>query len=63
MEISAKRFSFFSSCSPNTILKLLQMFKTQQIKDKKKTITTFRTPSTPSHFKSSQIPKAYMFLF
>ena len=35
------------------------MSETQRIKDKKKTITTIRNPSIPSHSKSSQTPKAY----
>jgi len=48
MEISTKRFSLYSFFSLNTILKLLQMSKTQRIKDKKKTITTFRILSQTS---------------
>jgi len=40
----------------DTILKLLQSPKTQRIKYKKKTITTFRIPSTPFCPKSSQNP-------
>ena len=59
MEVSAKRFSSFSSCSPDTILKLLQSSETQRIRYKKETIITFSAPLTPSHSKSSQTPKAY----
>jgi len=55
IEVSAKRFSFSILPALDTILKLLQMFKTQEIKDKKKTITTFRILSTPSHSKSPQV--------
>ena len=61
IEISAKRFSS-SPCSPDTILKLLQMSETQKMIDKKETITTFRIPSTLSHSKSPQSPTAYTFL-
>jgi len=42
IEVSAKRFSLFSHSVPDTILKLLQSPKTQGIKYKKETITTFR---------------------
>jgi len=59
IEISTKRFSSSSPCSPDTILKLLQMSETQKIKDKKKTITTFRIPLTSSHSKSLQSSIAY----
>ena len=48
MEISTKRFSLYPFCSLNTILKLLQMSKTQRIKDKKKTITILRILSQTS---------------
>jgi len=59
IEVSAKRFSFFSPSAPyapDTILKLLQSPETQGIKYKKETITTFRIPSTPFCSKSSQNP-------
>ena len=58
IEISTKRFSSFHSAL-NTILKLLQSSETQGIKFKKKTITTFRIPSTPSCSKFSQNPTDY----
>ena len=53
IEVSAKRFSFFSHSVPDTILKLLQSPKTQGIKYKKETITTFSIPLTLSCSKSS----------
>jgi len=62
MEISAKRFPFFSHPAPDTILKLLQNPETQGIKYKKKTITTFRIPLTPFCPKFSQNPTDYVFL-
>ena len=62
MEVSAKRFSSFYP-APNTILKLLQSFKTQGIKYKQETITTFRIPLTPFCPKSSQNPTNDVFLF
>jgi len=52
MEVSAKRFLFYPSCVPDTILQLLQMSETQNIKREKKTITTFGISLTPSHTKS-----------
>jgi len=55
MEVSAKRFSPFYPV-PDTILKLLQSSKTQGIKYKQETITTFRIPLTPFCPKSSQNP-------
>ena len=58
MKVSSKRF-LSSSCSLNTILKLLQSSETQRIKYKKKTITAFSAPLTSSHPKSSQTPEAY----
>jgi len=48
MEVSAKRFSLFPYLASDTILKLLQSSKTQGIKYKKETITTFRISLTPS---------------
>jgi len=45
MEVGVKRFFFFHPVL-DTILKLLQSPETQGIKYKKKTITTFRIPST-----------------
>ena len=59
MEISTKRFFFFPYLALDTILKLLQSSETQGIKFKKKTITTFRIPSTPSCSKFSQNPTDY----
>ena len=59
IEVNAKRFSFFSSPVPNTILKLLQIPETQGIKYKKETITTFRIPLTLSCSQSSQNPTDY----
>ena len=53
IEVSANRFSLFSHPVPDTILKLLQSPKTQGIKYKKKTITTFSIPLTLSCPKSS----------
>ena len=63
MEVSTKRFSFLILSALDTILKLLQIVETHRTKYKKKTITTFRIPLTSSHFKSSQSPTAYAFLF
>jgi len=51
---------FFPYFTPNTILKLLQSPNTQEIKYKKKTITTFRIPLTLSCPKSFQNPTDYM---
>jgi len=62
MEISAKRFSFSSHSTLDTILKLLQSPETQGIKYKKKTIITFRISLTPSCSKSSQNPTNYVSL-
>ena len=45
-----------SNCTPDTILKILQSSKTQEIKYKRETITTFRIPSTPFCPKASQNP-------
>ena len=53
MEIGVKRFLFLSNYTLDTILMLLQSPKTQEIKYKKKTITTFRISST------SFCPKAF----
>jgi len=63
MEISTKRFLFFSHPALDTILKLLQSSETQGIKYKKETITTFRIPLTSSCPKSFQNPTDYAFLF
>jgi len=61
MEISTKRFfSIFPAL--DTILKVLQSSKTQGIKYKKETITTFRIPLTSSCPKFSQNPTDYMSL-
>jgi len=62
MKVNAKRFSLFPYPALDTILKALQSPETQGIKYKKKTITTFRIPSTSSYPKSSQNPTDYMFL-
>ena len=43
----------FSSCSLDTILKLLQSSETQRIRYEKETITTFSVSLTSSYFKSS----------
>jgi len=54
MEVSARRFSFSSYPTLDTILKLLQSPETQEIKYKKETITIFRSPLTLPCSKSSQ---------
>jgi len=59
MEISTKRFFFSPHLALGTILKLLQSSKTQGIKYKKETITTFRIPLTFSCSKFSQNPTDY----
>jgi len=61
MDISTKRFSLFHLVL-DIILKLLQSPKTQGIKYKKETITTFRILSTPFYPKSSQNPIDNVFL-
>jgi len=54
--------SFSPYPAPDTLLKLLQSPETQEIKDKKETITTFRIPLTFSCPKSSQNPTDYVSL-
>jgi len=56
MEVGVKRFLLLSNCTPDTILKWLQSPKTQGIKYKKKTITTFDVPSVSSYAKSVLMP-------
>jgi len=56
MEIGVKRFLFQFNYTLDTILKILQSPETQEIKYKRETITTFRTPSSPFCSKTFQIP-------
>jgi len=63
MEVGVKRFFFSFNCTPDTILILLQSPKTQEIKYKKETITTFRIPLTPFCPKTTQNPTDDVALF
>jgi len=56
MVVGVKRFFPLSNCTPDTILMLLQSPETQEIKYKKKTITTFRILLTPFCSKAFQNP-------
>jgi len=63
MEIGVKRFLFLSNYTLDTILKRLQSPKTQGIKYKKETITTFDVLSASSRAKSVLIPSDNMSLW
>ena len=63
MEVEVKRFLLLSNYTLDTILMLLQSPETQEIKYKKKTITTFRIPLTHFCPKASQNPTDNVALF